>query len=132
MIAARNLIAERGYPDTPEGIRQASRDIVMEQDPELRDLLSPASDFWTTSDTRDLIFHVQEHRFTLLQVGELLDGAGLEFLGLSLPNPGDLDLFNKEQPDHGAARSPEAWHAFETAHPDIFGDTYRIWARKPG
>ncbi|MEM9225751.1 MAG: tetratricopeptide repeat protein [Pseudomonadota bacterium] len=131
VVEARRLIAEKAYPQTPAGIRQARHDIMMSDTPELAPLLSPASDFWTLSDTRDLIFHVQEHRFTLLEIDDMLKATGLEFLGLSLQNPSDRALFDEEAPSPDAALTLPAWHEFETRHPDMFGDTYRIWARKP-
>ncbi|MGE3142376.1 MAG: methyltransferase [Hyphomonadaceae bacterium] len=130
VVAARDFIAARHDPANAEGVRRARRAIMLEGDPALAPLLSPASDFWTTSDCRDLIFHVQEHRFTLLEIEAMLRGCGLEFLGLSLPTPGDRALFAAENPDPRAARALPAWHAFELRHPELFGDTYRIWAKK--
>ena len=103
---------------------------MRESDPELAPLLSPASDFWTTSDVRDLIFHVQEHRFTLPQIGEMIASCGLGFLGLALRNPADRLAFNQEFTDKDAARDINNWHKFEVKHPETFGDTYKIWLRK--
>jgi tetratricopeptide (TPR) repeat protein/SAM-dependent methyltransferase len=128
VVAARAWIAERGYPSTPEGVRQARRDIIEERPKPMVALLSPASDFWSTSDCRDLIFHVQEHRYSLPQIEGMLTRCGLEFIGLQVPNAADRNAFAAEHPKQHTSIS--AWHKFETAHPDAFGETYRIWARK--
>ncbi len=130
VVAGRACIAERGYTQDASGLRAARNDMMRENDPALAPLMSPASDFWTASDCRDLIFHVNEHRYTLPQIGAMLGASGLEFLGLEVSNPADALAFSAAHPDPQAARSIDAWHAFETAHPDAFGNTYRIWARK--
>ncbi len=130
VVEARRLIEETGYKDDARGIRQARRDIMRRTDEAFRPLLSPASDFWTLSDTRDLIFHVQEHRFTLLEVGNMLHDCGLDFLGLVVVSSTDRKLFQETFSDANAARSIDNWHEFEQSHPLVFGDTYKIWARK--
>ncbi len=128
----RALIAERGVPPTPVGISGLRRDIMRgEADPELSILASPASDFWTMSECRDLMFHVEEHQFTLLQIEEMFGATGLEFLGMEIPHAPDLTLFRQENPSASALSSLPAWHRFEQAHPQMFGGTYHLWARKP-
>ncbi len=131
VVAARELLSELALTPTPAGVRAGRRALMARSAcPELRPLLSPASDFWTLSECRDLIFHVEEHRFTLLEVGAMLDGCGLGFLGLELARPLDRARFAADHPDRAALRDLSAWHAFENRYPDTFGDTYRIWARR--
>lgn len=71
-----------------------------------------------------------EHQFTLLEIGSMLEIAGLEFLGLEINHAFDKALFAAECPATGAARSLSTLHAFEVRHPETFGDTYRIWAKR--
>jgi SAM-dependent methyltransferase len=131
VVAARQVIAQRGYPATPAGIRAARRDLMTGTvTPELAPLVSPASDFWTTSDCRDMIFHVEEHRFTLIDIEAMFGRLGLEFIGLELRQPADRRRFAAEHPRRDAQLSLAAWHAFEARHPLMFGDTYRLWARR--
>lgn len=133
VVAARRLIAERGFAADAEGVRALRRELMTAPDlaPELGGLLSPASDFWTTSDCRDLIFHVEEHRFTLRQIDEIAGQSGLQFLGLELRRAADRLRFQGEFPDPASVRSLEAWHAFEARHPDTFGETYCLWLQAP-
>ena len=132
VIAARALIAAKGYPADPGGIRSARMEIMARRDdPAFAPLVSPASDFWTISEVRDLLFNVQENRFTLLDIESMLQAAGLEFLGLQPSNVQDGLFFAEMFPQTEALRSLRAWHSFELQNPHSFGETYRFWVRKP-
>lgn len=130
LITARDLIAARGIATTPEAIRGFRREIFAGQvSCELSILASPASDFWTMSECRDLMFHVEEHHFTLAEINAMFAAEGLAFLGLEVSYAPDLVRFRKQ---HSSAdlMSLTAWHAYEEQHPLVFGGTYRLWARK--
>ena len=130
VTAARAHIAASGYRDDADGIRALRRDLMLDgAPPALEGVMSPASDFWTLSDCRDLLFHVHEHRFTLPQIGELLSAAGLEFLGVRFGHAADQARYLAENPRRGALRDLEALHRHELQHPEVFGDTYRLWGR---
>ena len=130
LITARNLIAARSIATTPEGIRVFRREILTGQVPnELSILASPASDFWTMSECRDLMFHVEEHHFTLAEIATMFVAEGLVFLGLEIPYAPDLVRF-RQQHSSAELMSLAAWHAYEEQHPEVFGGTYRLWARK--
>ena len=47
-------------------------------------IASQHRDFFSTSECRDLLFHCQEHRFTLPQISAFLAESGLAFLGFEL------------------------------------------------
>jgi len=132
VVAARNLIAARKYPSDAAGIRRLRHELMTARElpPELEILKSPASDFWTTSECRDLMFHVQEHRFTLLQIEAMLARLELTFLGLETRHAIDRTRFAQMYPDPAAARSLAAWHAYETQHPEAFGETYQLWLKR--
>ena len=91
-----------------------------------RETLSP--DFYSLSNFRDLLFHVQEHRFTLPQIKNSLAELGLEFCGFTdsdltgffkLTNTGLEDLWNIEK-----------WNSFEKENPESFGGMYQFWCQK--
>jgi len=75
-------------------------------------------DFYSASGARDLVLHVQEHRFTIPQLASAIAELGVEFLGFELPGK-------------KLALSLEQWDAYETAHPDTFASMYQFWLRKP-
>ena len=72
VVAARALIAERGYRPVPEDIRRCREEILAAADGSLLKSASTFSDFFTTNECRDLIFHVQEHQMTLPQIKAFL------------------------------------------------------------
>lgn len=112
-------------------IRSIRRELMLAEPGGVFDVLtSPASDFWSTSLCREMIFQLDEHRFNLLQVAELMAAARLEFLGLELSHPMDRQRFRTEHPEPDAQSDAHAWDAFEAAHPETFGASYRVWARK--
>jgi tetratricopeptide (TPR) repeat protein/SAM-dependent methyltransferase len=130
VVQARAHIARGGYRDDPDGIRALRRSLMLDGAPPALDgVMSPASDFWTLSDCRDLLFHVNEHRFTLPQIGEMLSAAGLEFLGVQFGHAADRTRYVAQNTGPGALRDLARLHRHELEHPEIFGDTYRLWAR---
>lgn len=132
LMRARQIIAERAIPATQDGIRGFRRELMTgNANPGLAILASPASDFWTMSECRDLIFHVEEHQYTLLEIADMFATEGLEFLGIEVPYAADLAAFRRQHPDPAALMSLAAWHEFEEENSEVFGGTYRLWARKP-
>ena len=67
VVAGRALISTRGYRPVPDDIRRCREEIIASPDPVLRSL-TWWPDFFTTSDCRDLLFHVQEYRTTLPEI----------------------------------------------------------------
>ena len=118
-----------GFPATAEGIRSLRR-AVFSAPPGLP--IQDAAlfpDFYSMSDCRDMLFHVQEHRFNLQQVGELVQNAGLVLREIAVSKK----VGDKYRDSLPAGLDPdiEAWSRFEAAHPDAFTNMYRIAATKP-
>jgi len=84
-------------------------------------------DFYSLSEIRDLLFNVQEHRFTLPQIEDCLRDLGLTFCGfenlsiknLFLRSYNDSDLYDLMQ-----------WDRFEKSNPRIFAGMYQFWCQK--
>ena len=129
VVAGRALISARGYRPVPEGIRRCREEIIGSNDPVLRSLIW-WPDFFTTSDCRDLLFHVEEHRTTLPEIKSFLSANDLEFVGFYLPMP-FWRRFASRFPDRSAANDLDCWHTFETEAPDTFEGMYQFCVRKP-
>ena len=84
-------------------------------------------DFYSTSNVRDLIFHVQEHRYTLPQIIKLLRKYNLKFLGFT--NSSNKKEYAKHFPNDLKCTSLENWHNFEINNPDIFKQMYQFWVK---
>ena len=128
VVAARNLIAERGYPATADGIRRARQYIMTADDPLLKSV-AQWWDIYTVSECRDLLFHVQEHRTSLPQIKAFLAANGVQFSGF-IPEPSLLRRFEARYPQ-SALLDLDCWHSLETAVPDLFAAMYQFWVRKP-
>lgn len=133
VVAARALIAEWGYSATPQDIRRCRQRILAlaaEGHPEMATIGSAFSDFFSLSECRDLIFHVQEHRFTLPRIEAALRDLGLEFLGFEMGNDDAIWRFRREYPRARALTSLSIWNEFERKYPDTFRNMYQFWCRK--
>ena len=125
VVAARALIAARGFEPTPDGIRGCRRELS----------LSPARrvarfyDFFSTSECRDLLFHVQEHRIGILDIKTFLAANGLSFIGFAVSDP-VRRAYAARFADDRAMTNLDHWHAFETANPDTFAAMYQFWVQK--
>jgi 2-polyprenyl-3-methyl-5-hydroxy-6-metoxy-1,4-benzoquinol methylase len=90
-------------------------------------------DFFSMSECRDLLFHVQDHEFRLPQVARMLDEHGLTVLGMSQPLPRQAALAYREMyPGDEAMADLERWDAVESRYPEAFSGMYQIWCRLPG
>ena len=87
-------------------------------------------DFYSTSECRDLVFHVQEHRLTLAQIDSFLSESGLHFLGFEL-DPTLLHQYSMRFNDDPAGTNLRNWARFEAENPDTFVGMYQFWIQKP-
>ena len=134
VVACRKLISDNKYSASAEDIRRCRQDILS-LSAEGNDVLSrifSKNDFFSMSECRDLLFHVQEHRFTLPQLEEALTELELEFLGFEMREQGALTAFRKRNPQDTDLTSLRLWHQFELENPDTFSNMYQFWCRKDG
>lgn len=131
IVTARQYIQDKGYKADIEGIRACREDIKLM---EMHHPIKPVSrwiDFYTTSSLRDLIFHVQEHRFTARQLKSCISELGLEFMGFQFPDRALPQGYSSSYPNDTYARNLDNWDDFERNHPDLFAGMYNFWVRLP-
>ena len=87
-------------------------------------------DFYSLSMVRDLVFHVQETRYTVPQLEALLRECGLIFCGFNL-KPELQTAFKAMHGEKADFLSLPQWDIFERAHPDSFRGMYQFLVRKP-
>lgn len=129
IVAARALIAARGYRPIPEDIRRCREDIIAADDALLRSVAT-CEDFFTTNECRDLLFHVQEHCITLPEIKSFLAANNVQFAGFNLDAP-TRHRFATRFPESAAATDLDCWHIFETEAPGTFISMYQFEVRKP-
>jgi tetratricopeptide (TPR) repeat protein len=127
VVKTRGEIGRQGIGASEDAIRQYRQSLV-ESDDEQHQLLRGSRDFFSLSEVRDLVFHVQEHRFTLPQIQHCLDELGLQFCGFE-----DKDLARQFKDFLGKesdAGDLSLWHQFEQENPSAFAGMYQFWCQK--
>lgn len=130
VVQARQLVAETGFEPTLEGIRAFRQCARANPDAETA-ALKKTIDFYATSPIRDLIFHVQEHRYTIPQISAMLEKHKLEFLGFGIPETWVKTSYRKRFPGDANCTDLRNWDLFEQDNPNIFSNMYQFWCQKP-
>ena len=130
VVAARALIAQEGHDASPAAIRRFRQELMRRDDAVARNLMR-FNDFYSLSECRDLLFHVQEHRMTLPAIGEFLAAENLRFVGFELDRD-TAQAYAARFPADRAMTDLDQWHAFEQDNPQTFSNMYRFWVRAGG
>ncbi len=91
--------------------------------------ITTSKDFFTLSTIRDLIFHVQEHCFTLPQIKGCLNELGLNFCGFE--NDDIISHFKEFNGNKADIYDLTLWHHYEKRNPRAFAGMYQFWCQKP-
>jgi tetratricopeptide (TPR) repeat protein/2-polyprenyl-3-methyl-5-hydroxy-6-metoxy-1,4-benzoquinol methylase len=132
IVETRTFIAKNNYGSSQEAIRQCRveiMDISTKTDSKIPKVLN-FHDFYSLSACRDLLFHVQEHRFTLPEIETALKKLGLVFIGFECQDDKVKNRFNELNPENKSLTSLPLWHQFELNHPDTFAGMYQFWVQK--
>ncbi len=93
----------------------------------IREILNTAlRDFRATSECRDFLFRVEEHRYTLPQVQALLEGAEVRVAAVAAM-PTTLGDYASRFTDDPAMTDLAHWDEFEIEHPDAFAGMFLLW-----
>ena len=128
VLAARQFIAARGYGGTADEIRECRQELMACEDGTPLKNICKFADFFSTSECRDLLFHVQEHQLTIPQIKSFLDQNGLIFIGFASEAE---HAYRRRFPEDEGLRDLDKWHRFETENPDVFVNMYQFWVQKP-
>ena len=104
------------------------RRIIIDSSKESHQKLTKSKDFFSLSDLRDLIFHVQEHRFTIPHIAHCLEELGLKFCGF-----GNQDIISNFRVFNGKDANIydlNLWHKYEESNPKTFIGMYQFWCQK--
>ncbi len=129
VVAAREMIAERGYASTADDIRRCRQDLLDLGPSSPLAGVTKSVDFYSVSGCRDLLFHVQEHRMTLPQIADFLRAANLNLLGFVI-EPSVIRAYARRFPNDPAATDIDQWRVFEDENPGTFFGMYQLWLQK--
>jgi SAM-dependent methyltransferase len=128
-VAAQKLVAERGYGSSPDEIRRFRGDLIADEESPMRSGVLDCPDFYSTSECRDLLFHVQEHRMTIPQLKTIFAEHDLRFIGFIVDAQIRL-AYLRRFPQDAALTSLDNWNVFEQENPLTFVGMYAFWVQK--
>ena len=127
----RQWIAERGFVPTLEGIRSFRETLPTSGHPDA-EATCRSIDYNATSAIRDLLFHAQEHQFTIAGLRRMLTDNKLDFLGFLFRDPSVKARYLDRFPGDGGCVDLDNWAIFEDEHPLTFVSMYQFWCRRIG
>jgi SAM-dependent methyltransferase len=123
--AARAYFAGVGKHPTASDIRRCRRELL---DTPMKSLAGYA-DYFSISECRDLLFHVQEHQLTIAEIAAFLHEHRLDFIGFELA-PQTLANYRSRFPQDRAMADLNGWEAFEMHNPATFAGMYQFWVQR--
>jgi SAM-dependent methyltransferase len=128
IVAARQIIADRGYRPTPDDIRRLRHDLATSGD---NFSFMRLDDYFTVSTCRDLLFHVHEVRTTIPEIKAFLVENGLRFIGFDFGSLEGQEHYRNVFAKNGWSLSDlDRWDGFERAQPQLFAGMYIFWVQK--
>ena len=127
IVKVREEIKQLAIGSSDILMRSFRRDIFISDEPHHK-MIAQKSDFYSLSVLRDLLFHVQEHRFKIPEIKDCLTELGLTFCGFEsdkivknfkLTNTGIDDPYDLDK-----------WDLYEQANPLSFVGMYQFWCQK--
>ena len=126
VAAVRAFIAERKFGSTPDDIRRCRQELLATP----LASVTRFTDFFTTSECRDLLFHVHESRVTIPVIKDFIRENGLTFVGFEF----DLPVLMRHRARFAAAgwslADLDRWQEVETKYLDTFSGMYQFWVQK--
>jgi SAM-dependent methyltransferase/tetratricopeptide (TPR) repeat protein len=129
VVAARAFVAGHGFPDTPEGLREARLALAALPPDHPAHPVTRSVDFTSLSGCRDLVFHVREHRLDLPELSAGLRACGLRFLGFQHVLAALRAPYSARWPDDLLQDDLARWDIVEAHEPRTFAGMYVGWAR---
>ena len=130
VAAVRQYAAARGYSGDAASIRACRQDLIGFPPGTPQRVVAATSDFFSTSECRDLLFHVQEHTLTLPQIADFIAAEALTFLGFEGCATG-YQRYAQLFPDDAAMADLGRWARIEAENPRLFVNMYQFWIQKP-
>ena len=130
IVSLRNFIDKNNLKNTNEDIK-ACREMIINNktNTPITDIILNR-DFYSMSSVRDLLFHTQEHRYTVPDIIKILESQNLQFLGFVFSNQLIKKRYSKIFPNDKLQTNLRSWNEFEMKYPDTFISMYQFWVKK--
>ena len=126
VIKARAFVTTHGYQPTPADVRRCRQDLLATP---LRSLVR-FHDFFSTSECRDLLFHVQESNLGISDLKAFITGHGLKFIGFEFDQAAQRHYRARFAQRGWSTSDLDRWHEVETQAPETFSGMYNFWVQK--
>ncbi|BFM11286.1 hypothetical protein R50072_14390 [Simiduia litorea] len=129
---AREEIASFREGNSCEGTKDAIRAMrheVITANREKYDNCLKSNDFYSTSMCRDLLFHAQEHTFSLTELDAILRKHKLLFKGFTFNTAETFQTFTMSHGSSSKLLDLQAWHQFEARNPLTFAGMYQFFTQ---
>jgi len=127
IVKMRQEISKAGFGSSDAAMK-SFRTMVMTSDQSHHKKILNSPDFYSLSELKDLLFHVQEHRFTIPQIQDCLYQLGLKFCGFESDKI--VSQFKLTNTGAGDPYELAKWQAYEEANPSAFAGMYQFWCQK--
>jgi tetratricopeptide (TPR) repeat protein/2-polyprenyl-3-methyl-5-hydroxy-6-metoxy-1,4-benzoquinol methylase len=129
VAAVREFVAVRGYTAEASSIRRCRQELMNFAVGTPQRIIAETSDFFSTSECRDLLFHAQEHTLSLPDIMAFLAREALTFLGFE----GCAAGYQRYAQAFGATAPTDLdrWALLEQQDPLLFFNMYQFWIQKP-
>lgn len=127
---ASEYIVQKGYSSSLDDIRRFRQDVMKMSPDDPKTFCTRAGDFFNLSECNDLLFHVQEHRYTFPLIKDMAARHGLTPYFTSL-SPAKKLLFAEMFPD-GKLSDLDLMAKFEEKNPDFFAEMYKVYFHRNG
>ncbi len=125
--AARTYLAQQGRDYSTAEVRRLRAEFAGRVPGDPLHNITGFSDFFSMSECRDLLFHVQEHQFSIPQIADFIREIGFTFLGFETPARTN---YLRRFPEDRAATNLANWDVFEAENPSTFAQMYQFWIQK--
>ena len=126
VVAVRAKIAEQGLGASPAEIRRCRQDLL---ETPLRGI-TRFNDYFSMSECRDLLFHVQESRTSIPEIKSFVSENKLKFIGFVFDRNGLAKYRALFAENRWPMAELDRWHDIETRYPDTFSGMYQFWVQK--
>ena len=127
IVKMQEEIGQSGIGSSDNAIKLFRTDVI-NSDKTHHERILTFEDFYSLSTYRDLLFHVQEHLFTIPQIKDCLSELGLKFCGFE----GDKTVLDFKLMNTGTddPYDLDKWNSYEQVNPHAFAGMYQFWCQK--
>ena len=126
---ARAMVASGPSVSRAARMREARQAIIELPRDDLRRRVTDYTYFYSLRGCRDLLFHVREKAYSILEIASMLSLVDLEFIGFQFSDPNVPARYLEANPT-AAPNDLDQWHVFEQSYPDTFSGMYQFWCQK--